>query len=56
MINVYHIIDKTFNSGAYSQLRYLYNTFKDYHNEEIKQHILLFNTSGKSANVVGGLE
>ena len=48
MINVYHIIDKTFNSGAYSQLRYLHNTFKDYHNEEIKQHILLFNTSGKS--------
>ena len=48
MIKIYHIIDKTFNGGAYSQLRYLYNTFNDYYSDKISQNIFLLDNIKKN--------
>lgn len=47
MINVYHIIDKTFNSGAYSQLKYLYNALKYFYSDRVNQKILLIDITQK---------
>ena len=47
MINVYHIIDKTFNSGAYSQLKYLYNAIKYFYPDRVDQKILLIDITQK---------
>jgi glycosyltransferase involved in cell wall biosynthesis len=47
MINVYHVIDKTFNSGAYSQLKYLYNSLKYFYSDKVNQKILLIDITQK---------
>lgn len=47
MINVYHVIDKTFNSGAYSQLKYLYNALKYFYSDKVNQKILLIDVTQK---------
>jgi glycosyltransferase involved in cell wall biosynthesis len=47
MIKVYHIIDKTFNGGAYSQLKYLYNALKYFYSDRVDQKILLIDITKK---------